>query len=104
MLPKREEINLLTNRTLRDFWTAYPDSKDPLQAWYKLMQSADWNTPNDVKRQFRSASIIEGNRVVFNIAGNKYRLIVKIHYDTGIVYVRFIGTHREYDAVNAAEV
>jgi len=68
------------------------------------MKSASWKTPNDVKSQFRSASIIGDNRVVFNIAGNKYRLIVKIHYNTGIVYVRFIGTHPDYDAINAEEV
>ena len=77
---------------------------DWFQAWYILMKSASWQTPNDVKSQFRSASIVGDNRVVFNIAGNKYRLIVKIHYNTGIVYVRFIGTHRQYDAINAEEV
>ena len=68
------------------------------------MKSASWKTPNDVKRRFRSDSIIGDNRVVFNIAGNKYRLIVKIHYNTGIVYLRFVGTHKHYDAVNAEEV
>jgi mRNA interferase HigB len=68
------------------------------------MKSARWKTPNDVKRQFRSASIIGDNRVVFNMAGNKYRLIVKIHYNTGIMYLRFIGTHKQYDAINAEEV
>lgn len=68
------------------------------------MRSANWKTPNDVKQQFRSASVIGGSRVVFNIAGNKYRLIVKIHYNTQIVYVRFIGTHQEYDSINVEEV
>lgn len=97
-------MRLIALGTLREFWRIYPDSKEQLQAWYQLLKSAVWKSPNDVKRQFRSASIIGGNRVVFNIAGNKYRLIVKIHYNTGIVYVRFIGTHREYDAVNAEEV
>ena len=97
-------MRLIAIGTLRTFWKTHPDSTEQLQAWYKLMRSAAWKTPNDVKRQFRSASIIGGNRVVFNIAGNKYRLIVKIHYNTGIVYVRFIGTHREYDAINAEEV
>lgn len=97
-------MRLVAIGTLREFWRIHPDSKEQLQAWYKLLKSAAWKSPNDVKRQFRSASIIGGNRVVFNIAGNKYRLIVKIHYNTGIVYVRFIGTHREYDAVSAEEV
>lgn len=97
-------MRLIAIGTLRRFWTAYPDSEEPLKAWYQLAQSAAWNTPNDIKRQFRSASIIAGNRAVFNVAGNKYRLIVKIHYNTGIVYVRFVGTHRQYDAINAEEV
>ena len=97
-------MRLIAIGTLRTFWNLHHDSKEQLQAWYKLMRSATWKTPNDVKRQFGSASIIGGNRVVFNIAGNKYRLIVRIHYNTGIVYVRFIGTHREYDAINAEEV
>ena len=97
-------MRLIAIGTLRNFWKTHHDSKEQLQAWYKLMRSATWKTPSNVKQQFRSASIIGGNRVVFNIAGNKYRLIVKIHYNTGIVYVRFIGTHREYDAINAEEV
>jgi mRNA interferase HigB len=97
-------MRLIAIGTLREFWRIHPDSKEQLQAWYQLLKSAAWKSPNGVKRQFRSASIIGGNRVVFNIAGNKYRLVVKIHYNTGIVYVRFIGTHREYDAVNAEEV
>ena len=97
-------MRLIAIGTLKNFWRIHPDSKKELQAWYRFMKSANWRTPNDVKRQFRSASIIGNNRVVFNIAGNKYRLIVKIHYNTGIVYVRFIGTHRQYDAINATEV
>ena len=97
-------MRLIAIGTLRNFWRTHPDSREQLQAWYKLMKSASWKTPNDVKRQFRSASIMGDNRVVFNIAGNKYRLIVKIHYNTGIVYLRFVGTHKQYDAVNAEEV
>ena len=97
-------MRLISIGTLKSFWRTHPDSKEQLQAWYRLMKSANWRTPNDVKRQFRSASVIGNNRAVFNIAGNKYRLIVKIHYNTGIVYVRFIGTHRQYDAINATEV
>jgi mRNA interferase HigB len=97
-------MRLIAIGTLRKFWGTHPDSRDQLQAWYKLMKSARWKTPNDVKRQFRSASIIGDNRVVFNMAGNKYRLIVKIHYNTGIMYLRFIGTHKQYDAINAEEV
>jgi mRNA interferase HigB len=97
-------MRLVAIGTLRRFWTKHSDSKEQLLAWYKVVKSSDWKSPNEVKRQFRSASIIGGNRVVFNIAGNKYRLIVKIHYNTGVVFVRFIGTHKQYDAVNAEEV
>ena len=97
-------MRLIAIGTLRNFWRTHPDSREQLQAWCKLMKSASWKTPNDVKRPFRSASIIGDNRVVFNIAGNKYRLVVKIHYNTEIVYLRFIGTHKQYDAVEAEEV
>lgn len=70
----------------------------------QVVKIATWSNSNEVKAQYRNASIIGGNRIVFNIAGNKYRLIVKIHYNTGIVYVRFVGTHQEYDQINAEEV
>lgn len=89
---------------LREYWEDHPDSRAQLQAWHQIVKNAMWRSPNEVKAQYRNASIIGGNRVVFNIAGNKYRLIVKIHYNTGIVYVRFIGTHQEYDQINAEEV
>lgn len=80
------------------------DSEQPLRAWYAEAKEAEWAGPNDIKEAFRSASIIGGNRVVFNIKGNKYRLIVAVKYDFGIVYVRFVGTHKEYDKVDARSV
>jgi mRNA interferase HigB len=76
------------------------DARGPLEAWYYEAKHAQWETPADIKAQFRSASILKGNRAVFNIAGNKYRLIVKINYATKTVFVRFIGTHREYDKID----
>ena len=97
-------MRLIAIGTLRNFWEAYPDSEGQIRAWYKVLKSAQWKTPHDVKRAFRSASIIGGNRVVFNIAGNKYRLVVKMHYNTGIAYVRFIGTHQQYNAIDAEEI
>jgi mRNA interferase HigB len=99
-----EVVRLIAIGTLRDYWEAHPDSRAQLQAWHQVAKIATWRNSNEVKAQYRNASIIGGNRIVFNIAGNKYRLIVKIHYNTGIVYVRFVGTHQDYDQINAEEV
>jgi len=70
----------------------------------KTVEREQWHGFNDVKKTFRSADVIPGNRVVFNIKGNKYRIVVKIHYNTGFMYVRFIGTHAEYDKINAETI
>lgn len=93
-------MRILAKRTLRAFWKRYPKAKGPLEAWHQEAARADWATPLEVKTQFRSASVLQGNRVVFNIAGNRYRLIVKINYPYRIVYIRFIGTHTDYDAID----
>jgi mRNA interferase HigB len=73
-------------------------------AWYRQVKAADWATPADVKRAIRSASILKDGRVVFNLAGNKYRLVVWINYPYRVVYIRFIGTHRQYDMIDAQKV
>lgn len=78
--------------------------KGPLQAWHQEVARADWARPSAVKAQFRSASMLQDNRVVFNIAGNQYHLIVKINYPYRIVYIRFIGTHEDYDAIDATTI
>jgi len=94
----------MARRTLREYWESDPthaDAKGPLQAWYHEVRVAVWADPSDVKAKYRNASILKGGRVVFNIAGNKYRLVVSICYPTQTVYVRFIGTHREYDGIDA---
>lgn len=83
---------------------AYPDAREPIMAWYRQVKAADWETPADVKRDIRSASILKDGRAVFNIAGNKYRIIVWINYPYRVVYVRFIGTHQQYDRVDAQTV
>jgi len=80
------------------------DAKRPLEAWYYEAKHAQWTSPVDVKEHYRSASILKGNRVVFNIAGNKYRLTVRINYDSKTVFVRFIGTHKEYDKIDAETI
>ena len=83
---------------------AHSDARKPLMAWVGEVKKAAWREPADIKEKYRSASFIGDNRVVFNIAGNKYRLIVKVNYPAQVFYVRYIGTHREYDNVNAEEV
>jgi mRNA interferase HigB len=80
---------------------AYRDAREPLMAWYRQVKAADWVTPAEVKRAIGSASILKDGRVVFNIAGNKYRIVVRINYPYRVVYVRFIGTHRQYDGIDA---
>lgn len=84
--------------------SAFADAREPLMAWYRQTKKADWTNPADVKRDVRSASILKDGRVVFNIAGNKYRVVVWINYPYRVVYIRFIGTHRQYDAVDAQNV
>ncbi len=83
---------------------AYADAREPLLAWYRLVSKADWATPADLKRDVGSASILLDGRAVFNIAGNKYRLVVWINYPYRVVYIRFIGTHRQYDRIDAQTI
>lgn len=91
-------------KTLREFWEKHTDAEGALRGWFRTVEKESWNSFNEVKQTFGSADVIPGNRAVFNIKGNKYRLIVKINYDWKIVYIRFIGTHAEYDKVNAESV
>lgn len=94
-------MRIIAKGTLRAFWEQYPAAALPLQVWYKETSEADWKTPNDVKAQHGNASIVGSNRIVFNVKGNDFRLIAAINYATGIVYIRFIGTHKEYDRIDA---
>lgn len=100
-------MRIIAKRTLRAFWEsspAYVDAKGSLEAWHSEVLKADWSSPRDVKAQFGTASILQGCRVVFNIHGNKYRLIVKINYPYKIIYIRFVGTHKQYDAIDVEHV
>lgn len=97
-------MRVIAVKTLRDFWTAYPDSEQSLLAWYDEASKARWTQPADIKAHYASASILKNRRVVFNIKGNDYRLIVAIAYKVGLVYVKFIGTHAQYDAVDSETV
>jgi mRNA interferase HigB len=99
-------MRIFVRKTLKEFWELanYRDSEQPFKSWYDEVHNANWNTPNEIKAQYKNASILKNGRVVFNIHGNTYRLVVKINYDFGFIYVRFIGTHRQYDKINANEV
>jgi len=83
---------------------AYADAREPVMAWYRQVRSADWATPVEVKRAVRTASILKDGRAVFNVAGNKYRIVVWINYPYRVVCIRFIGTHRQYDRIDARTV
>lgn len=97
-------MRVIARKTLNKYGEGVPEAKASLDAWYHEAMAAEWRTPNEVKEQYRSASILKAGRVVFNIAGNKFRLVVGINYVIGIVYIKFIGTHAEYDKINADEV
>ncbi len=97
-------MRVIAKRTLRDFWEKHADSEQQLKSWYNETEQADWKSPNDIKKDYPSASILEDNRMVFNIKGNNYRLIVRINYKYGIVWIRFVGTHAEYDKVDATKI
>ena len=91
-------------KTLKSFWEEHPDAESPLRAWYTEAKKAGWKGPQDIKTEYRTASIVRNNRAVFNIKGNKYRLVVAVKYDFQIVYIRFIGTHAAYDDIRAEEI
>lgn len=86
--------------TLRDFFNKYPDSKEPLIDWYKTTGKESFSNFHEVKRHFNSVDSVGNELFIFNIGGNKYRLIVRIHFDVRTVYIRFIGTHKQYDKIN----
>lgn len=100
-------MRIIALSTLKVFWEAQPghqDAKEPALAWYRHALQADWSAPADVKRDFGSASILQDGRVVFNLAGNKYRLVVWINYAYRVVYIRFIGTHAQYDKIDVQTI
>ena len=96
-------MRIIAFRTLREFWekSEYADSEISLRAWYHDAKNSDWKNANELKQQYKNASIIGEGRVVFNIKGNTYRLVVLIDYEFQVIYIRFIGTHKQYDSINA---
>lgn len=97
-------MRVISRKTLTDFWEKHAAAQQPLKAWFHEVRSARWTSFADIKARYRSADALPGNRVVFNIKGNAYRLVVHNHYNTGIVFIRFIGTHAEYDKIDATTI
>lgn len=97
-------MHVIKKKMLVEFGGGHAEAKIPLNAWFREAKVAVWKTPQEIKQRYRSADILPENRVVFNVGGNKYRLVVKIAYVPGLVYVRFMGTHAEYDKINAGTI
>lgn len=95
---------IIAKRTLREFWVKHAASEQYLKTWYETAKTSSWKNPNQVKKTYASASILKNNRVVFNIKGNSYRLIVKFNFERQWAFIRFIGTHTEYDKIDANKI
>jgi mRNA interferase HigB len=98
------KMRVIARKMLIEFWRRHKNAEQPLRAWHAEAEKAYWKGPQDIKERYRSASFLSDSRVVFNVKGNRYRLIVTIRYDYGMVYIRFIGTHAEYDRIDATSV
>lgn len=95
---------IVAKRTLREFWEKHQDAEQYLKTWYETAKSSNWNFPNEVKQTYANASILKDSRVVFNIKGNSYRLIVKLNYERQWTFMRFVGTYAEYDQIDAQTI
>ncbi len=101
-----KKTRIISRKALKNFWvrSGCEDSEGQLKAWYKKTEYSEWQNPADIKAEYGSASILKNGRVVFNICGNKYRLVVKVKYEARMVFIRFVGTHKEYDNIDAENV
>jgi mRNA interferase HigB len=97
-------MRIIARKTLCDFWRKHPDAEGPLKAWFAEASRAAWRTMIDIKRQHATASVVDGERVVFNVGGNKYRLVVKVWFGGKTVWIKFIGTHRSYDQIDVKDL
>ncbi len=97
-------MRVIAKRHLIAYWTKHPDAEHAIRAWYDEVRNAAWKTPQDIKKRYASASFLANDRVIFNIKGNRHRLIVAVVYRAGIVYIKFIGTHADYDKINPASI
>ncbi len=94
-------MRIIAKKILREYWEIHPDCEQQLKAWFHEVSKATWKNHNELKKEYPTASILPNNRIVFNIKGNNYRLILKVNYDYQLMWIRFIGTHSEYDKINA---
>ncbi len=97
-------MRIIARKALRDFWDNHPDARLPLQVWYAEAKHANWQSMADIKDAHRNASVLPNNRVVFNIRGNRYRLVVFVLFRRGTLYIRFVGIHDEYDRIDATSI
>lgn len=93
-------MRVISKRMLREFWELHPDCREQLKCWYNEAVKTDWKSPGDIRKDYPSASILKSNRVIFNIKGNSYRLVVRINYKYRLAWIRFIGTHEDYNSIN----
>ena len=103
-VPHKMQMRVVAKKILRDFWEKYTDSEQQLKTWYKEASKANWKNPIEIKDVYAKASILKSGRVVFNICGNKYRLITDINFERQWIFIRFIGTHIEYNKVDADKI
>jgi mRNA interferase HigB len=101
---KKYPLRIISRKILREFWESHADSEQQLKSWYRETGDAEWKTPKEVKVEYPSASFLADNRIVFNIKGNKYRLIARMNYDYQMIWIRFIGTHAAYDKIDATTI
>jgi mRNA interferase HigB len=97
-------VRIISRRRLVEFWKLHPDAEQPLRAWYAETKKANWKSPAEIKAIYQSVSILSDNRVVFNIKGNTYRLVVIVEYSQGKMFIRFVGTHAEYNRIDAGTI
>jgi mRNA interferase HigB len=97
-------MRIIALSTLRSFWEKHPQASAPLQSWYQEVSRAEWKTPTEIKAQYGNASFVGNCRVVFNIKGNDYRIVVAVAYRAGVMFIKFVGTHQEYDQINVETV
>lgn len=97
-------MRIIALSKLRDFWRTHADAESTLRSWYAEVSRADWKTPADIKAAYASASFVANDRVVFNIKGNTYRLVIAVHYNHGMMFVRFVGTHAQYDRIDVTTI
>jgi mRNA interferase HigB len=97
-------VRVFSKKTLKEYWERFPEVEQHLKTWYETVVNAEWKNPNDVKLTYSNASVLKSGRIVFNIKGNAYRLIVKFNFEKQWAFIRFVGTHAAYDKINADEV